>query len=64
MKIEIRRFAVTVHGNPPHDPYSVTVEEPTPDEAIAVVRYEHRLPIGVRLTAKEIRSRFVETEEL
>jgi hypothetical protein len=67
MKIEIRRSKVTVHSSstfPFHDTYSVTVEEPTPDEAMATVSYDHKLPIGARLTAKEIRSRVIETDDV
>jgi hypothetical protein len=64
MKIEIKRFKVTVHGGPGHDRYSVIIEEPTPSEAMAVVRYEHKLPIGAKLTAKPVHSKFIETEAL
>jgi hypothetical protein len=64
MRIEIRRFKVTVHAFPLQDTYWVTVESPHPDEAMATMRYDHKLPIGARLTAVTIRSRFIETEEV
>lgn len=67
MKIQIRRFKVTVHhGVAPgakFDSYNVIVEQPTPDEAFAMIRHDHKLPTGVKMTAKEIHSRFIETEE-
>jgi hypothetical protein len=63
MKIEIKRFMVTVHGETAlHDKYSVAVESPHPDEAMAILRFDHKLPTGAQLTAKPIRSKFVETE--
>ncbi|SRR6266704_2114449 len=53
MKIQIRRFRVTVHNVPGYDNY--IVESPHPDEARSKLKFDLRLPIGTKMTAQEIK---------